>query len=208
MENRKQAVLANRAGALERRVRLYHRLAIGFGFIVIAAACMAARHVASKPMTLRATRLEIVNEAGQVVLRAGFDTDGGTLRLWTHDGKLRLGAYATSKGGRLEVLNGEGYELFSAGAHSATGRQGLWERHQHRFDQNTQETNRLNQEIHTIESQIGALEQPNRPDISGAQQQRNIDRLQAELNLQRSALDQLRSRLERLDQQLRRIDRR
>lgn len=110
MENKKQAIIADRLGTLERRVCLYHRLSIGFGLIIIAAACVAARHAAFKPMTIRATRLEIVNETGQVVLSAGSDAHGGTLRLWTHDGKLRLRAFATSKGGRLAVLNQEGYE--------------------------------------------------------------------------------------------------
>lgn len=208
MENQKQTVIADRLGTLERRVRLYHRLAIGFGLIVIAAACIAARNVDSKPTTIRATRLEIINEAGQVVLRAGFDTDGGTLRLWTHDGKLRFGAYATSKGGRLEVLNREGHERFSAGPRRETDLQGLWERHRQRFAQNAQETNRLTQAMYTVESQLRALAQPNRADISVAQQQRDIDRLQVALSQQRSRLDQQRSRLDRLDQQIRSIDRR
>ncbi len=104
MENTNQAAFAKRLSTIERRVRLYHRLAIGLGLMVIASACIAARNVSSKPMTIRATRLDIVNEAGQVVLSVGFDIQGGTLRLWSHDGKLYFGAYATTKGGRLEVL--------------------------------------------------------------------------------------------------------
>lgn len=208
MENKHLAVIADRLGTLERRIRLYHRLALGVGLVMIAAACIAARHVASNPTMIRAARLEIVNASGQVVLSAGSDAEGGTLRLWTHDGELRLGAYATGKGGRLEVLQQEGYELFSAGTHRETGLQGLWERHRHNFDQNTQDTNRLKQEMRTLESQLRPLAQPSRPDISSAQQQRDIDRLEMELNQQRRALDQQRSRLERLDQQLHRIDRR
>jgi hypothetical protein len=208
MEHKQQTVLAHRLVTLERHVRLYHRLAVGFGLIVIAAACLAARYATSQPMTIRTTRLDIVNEAGQVVLSAASDMDGGTLRLWSGDGKLRLGAYATSKGGRLEILNQEGYERFAVGTPGVTDLQGLWERHQHHVEQNTQDINRLNQELHSMESQLRVLAQPNRPDISSAQQQRDIDRLQTELNQQRHALDQQRSRLDRLDQQLRRIDRR
>lgn len=208
MKHPKQTVVIDRLNSLERRVRLYHRLALGFGLIVIAAACLAARHDAAKPMTLRATRLEVVNASGQVVLRAGFDTDGGTLRLWTHDGKLRFGAYATRNGGRLEVLNREGYERFSVGPQRETDLQGLWERHLLRFEQNTRQTNRLTQEVHSVENRLQALAQPRRPDISGAQQERDIDRLQAAFNQQRSRLEQLRSRLDRLDQQVRRLDRR
>jgi hypothetical protein len=160
METKQHVVIAERLGALERRVRLYHRLALGLGLMIIAAVCIAAPRVTSKPLTIRAARLDIVNASGQVVLSADSDVSGGTLRLWTNDGKLRIGAYATSKGGRLDVLSQEGYERFSAGTSGATDLQGLWERHQQRVNQNAQDINRLNQDFHSIESQMRALAQP------------------------------------------------
>ncbi len=208
MENTNQAAFAKRLSTIERRVRLYHRLAIGLGLMVIASACIAARNVSSKPMTIRATRLDIVNEAGQVVLSVGFDTQGGTLRLRSHDGKLHFGAYATTKGGRLEVLTQEGYELFSTGLHGDPARQGLWERHRHHLDQNRQETNRLSQDFHTLRSQLQALAHQNRVGVAVVQQQREIDRLEHEINQQRRELDSQRHRLEGLERHFRTIERR
>jgi hypothetical protein len=78
---------------------------------------------------VRGTRLEIVNNAGQVVLRAEAHQAGGGLQLWSDKGTVSLTLRATPLGGRLEVLNAAEQAVFSVGQTPTSELPGHWEQH-------------------------------------------------------------------------------
>src|SRR5262245_30412342 len=106
MQDANLAIISTRLTVLERRVRWYQRLTLTLGFTMVLGVSLAARTVPSVSDVLQARRLEVVDEAGTV----------------------GLAAYASAVGGRIEVLNHTGRQVFSAGAvQGAKEPVGLWE---------------------------------------------------------------------------------
>src|SRR5256885_15697998 len=100
------ARIGARLTILERRVRWYQRLTLILGLGLTLGVSLAARTVPSGADVLQARHFEVVDEAGKV----GF------------------AAYTTAAGGRIEVWNNMGRQVFSAGAVPG-GKEpvGLWE---------------------------------------------------------------------------------
>lgn len=210
MEAEENQALAARVVTLERRLRLYQCLGMGLGVVLLLGVSIAARPEAVSPDVIRATRLEIVDAAGRVVLQAGVheDQSGGTLRLWDRAGQLMIGAYATKRGGRLEVVDPAGQETFSAGAQPGSDFPGLWERQLQAFERQRSDMERQSQEIGRLERQVHRREI--RPSIVGAdaQQERELNRQGRELDRQSRDIQRLAHELSTLSHRLRSVERR
>src|ERR687887_2017281 len=99
-------IMSARLTMLERRVRRYQHLTLVLGLVLVIGISLGAVTMPSVADVLQARRFEVVDEAGRVV----------------------VAAYATTVGGRLEVVSNTGRQVFSAG--SVQGAQepvGLWE---------------------------------------------------------------------------------
>ena len=210
MEVEEKQAMAARVKILERQLRLYQRLVMGLGVVLLLGVGIAARPEALSSDVIRATRLEIVDAAGRVVLQAGSreDQSGGTLRLWDRTGRLAIGAYATPRGGRLEVVDQAGQETFSAGTLPGSDVPGLWERQLQVFERQRNDINRQGQEIGRLERQ-GRIRETG-PSTSGeaAQQERELSRQDRELQRQNRELQRLGRELSNLSHRLRTVERR
>jgi hypothetical protein len=128
MEHETLTSIAGRMALLERRLRRERRVWLGIGLGVLVTVGIAAQTPPPAPTAIRATRLEVVDEAGQVVFTVSAARGGSTLLVQNSAGQPGVGVYASETGGRLAVLNAEGQEVFSAGVRQDTGLAGLWER--------------------------------------------------------------------------------
>jgi hypothetical protein len=100
---------------LERGLRLWRRLALGLGLGLLAGLGWgAAGHVAELSAdTVRAQRIELVNEQGDPVAVLASDLTGGQLRLYTHEGREHVRLITTGAGGELEMTSPSGVSLVS-----------------------------------------------------------------------------------------------
>lgn len=208
MEEPTLATFAARLTQLEHRVRWYRRLSLGLAGALLVGASLAAQPTPATVPLLRATRLEIVNAAGHVALAAEAGAGGGSLRLWSQTGQGGIGAYATEFGGRVEVSDNQGKEIFSAGTQSGTRLPGIWERErrtvvQQQRDQ-TQQQQALSQttrQLRTLEQQSSGQGEIPRLALVVEQQRRDLDQ-------QRRDIDQQRRLIEAVERQLRSLERR
>lgn len=178
--------MAERTAALEHRVRSDRRWLLGLGLSILAALSIAAQTAPSAPTVVRATRLEVVDAAGHVVFTVS----------------------ASEKGGRLEVLNHEGQETFSAGIRQDTGLPGLWERQLRTFEQQQRAFDQQRQTLTQVGHQLYALEQQSRRGGEADLPRREIEQQRRDLDQQRRDLDQQRRQLDALERQLRSLERR
>src|SRR5919198_4886417 len=99
-------IMSARLTMLERRVRRYQYLTLALGLVLVIGISLGAVTMPSVADVLQARRVEVVDEAGRVV----------------------VAAYATTVGGRLEVVSNTGRQVFSAGSvQGAKEPVGLWE---------------------------------------------------------------------------------
>jgi hypothetical protein len=150
----------------------------------------------------------VVDEAGQVVLTAEALQGGGALRVWSTKGKPGFGAYATDRGGRVEVLDHEGKEIFSAGTPGGAELPGLWERQRRTLDQQQRALDQQRQEITRMGRQLSALEPRDRPGSELERLERTVEQQRRELDQLRRELDQQRRQSDAVERQLRFLERR
>jgi len=103
--------LEERLTRLERGLRLWRGLAVGLGVAILAGLAWGAD--APSAETLRARRIELVNEAGAVTALLASDLTGGQLRLYTHEGREHIRLITTGAGGELEMTSPSGQSLVS-----------------------------------------------------------------------------------------------
>src|SRR5712691_5382801 len=187
MQDANLAIVSTRLTVLERRVRWYQRLTLALGLVLVIGVSLAARTGPSIADVLQARRLEVVDEAGKV----GFT------------------AYATAVGGRLEVLNNTGRQVFSAGTVQG-GREpvGLWEQTLQSSDRQGRELDQQRRMLDDLGRQLHRLPQSRQAASSLEPQSQDIARLRQDVEQQRRAIDAVDRQLQSLVYQLRSLERR
>lgn len=176
-----------RLHTLERRVRCYQRLTLAIGLVLVMGVSLAARDTASVADVLRAKRFEVVDEAGTVV----------------------VAAYATTVGGRLEVVSNLGRQVFSAGSvQSAKEPVGLWEQTRQTIDRQGRELDQQRRMLEDLGRQWRNVPQARQTTGSAESQSQEFARLRQDIELQRRALDNVERQLQSFVSQLRSLERR
>ena len=181
------AVIGARLAVLQRRVRWYQRLTLALGLVLVIGVSLAARTVPSVADVLQVRRFEVVDEAG----------------------KVGVTAYATAVGGRLEVLNNTGRQVFSAGTVQG-GKEpvGLWEQTLQTIDRQGRELDQQRRTLDDLGRQLHRLLQSRQTAGSLEPQSQDIAQLRHDVEQQRRALDAVDRQLQSLVYQLRSLERR
>jgi hypothetical protein len=186
---------------VKHRAVLYRRLCLAVGIVLLLGVSLAAQGPATSSEVVTARRVDIVNDAGQVVWRAEAREAGGTVQMWNRDGKLSFTMLATPLGGHLEILNSAGQTVFSIGKAQTQNIPTHWERHMRIVDQQQQELVQLGRRMSAIEQL----------DRSGSNLERHVratEDMRRELDQQRRELDQQRRLIDALERQVRSLERR
>ena len=119
------AALEARLGRRERQLRR-HRFVLAAGFLAAPAALVLAGADFMKFDSIQVKRLEIVNDAGEVMLAASSGQSGGQLDVWNNrkNNIARLGANAF--GGDLAIWNLSGNSVAGAWAAETGGTLSTW----------------------------------------------------------------------------------
>jgi len=177
----------SRLAALERRVRWYQCLTLVLGLGLVLGVNLAARTVPAVSDVLQARRLEVVDEAGKV----GFT------------------AYATAVGGRIEVLNNAGRQVFSAGTvQGGTEPVGLWEQTLRTIDRQGRELDQQRRMLEDQGQQLRNLPQARQAAGDREPQSYDMTQLRFDIEQQRRAIEAIDRQLQALAYQLRSLERR
>ena len=181
------ASLGVRLQTLERRVRRYQRLTLALGLVLVMGVSLAARGTPSVTDVLQTKRFEVVDEVGKVV----------------------VAAYATTVGGRLEVVSNTGRQVFSAGSvQGAKEPVGLWEQTLQTIDRQGRELDQQRRMLEDLGRQFRNLPQARQTTGSAESQSQEFARLRQDIELQRRALDNVERQLQSFVYQLRSLERR
>ena len=181
------ASLGARLQTLERRIRRYQRLTLALGLVLVMGVSLAARGTASVTDVLQTKRFEVVDEVGKVV----------------------VAAYATTVGGRLEVVSNSGRQVFSAGSvQGAKEPVGLWEQTLQTIDRQGREIDQQRRMLEDLGRQFRNLPQARQTTGSTESQSQEFARLRQDIELQRRALDNVERQLQSFVYQLRSLERR
>ena len=187
MQEGNAASMSARLTILERQMRCYQRLALILGLILVSGLSLGAVTIPSVADVLQARRFEVVDEAGKVV----------------------VAAYATTMGGRLEVVSNIGRQVFSAG--SVQGAQepvGLWEQTLQTIDRQGRELDQQRRTLEDLGRQLRNLPQARQTTGSLESQGLEFARLRQDVDQHRRTLDMLDRQLQSLTFQLRSLERR
>jgi hypothetical protein len=187
MQEANSAIMNARLTTLERRVRCSQRLTLALGLVLVIGISLGAVPMPSVADVLQARRVEVVDEAGRVV----------------------VAAYATAVGGRLEVVSNTGRHVFAAGSvQGAPEPVGLWEQTLQTIERQGRE---LDKQRHTLEDlgrQFRNLPQARQTTGGLESQSTEFARLRQDVDQQRRALDIIDRQLQSLSYQLRSLERR
>lgn len=187
MRDDRLAGIGIRLQTLERRVRCYQRLTVALGLVLVMGVSLAARDAPSVANVLRAKRFEVVDEAGKVL----------------------VAAYATTVGGRLEVVSNLGRQVFSAGSvQGAKEPVGLWEQTLQTIDRQGREGEQQRRMLEDLGRQWRNLPQARQTPGSAESQNQEFARLRQDIELQRRAIDNVERQLQSFVYQLRSLERR
>ena len=110
-----------------RRTASRYRLAAALMLmIVLGGAGLAASAGGEIADVIRATRLEIVDAEGNLVLAAGSSHRGGQLDLWDNTGRNSLRLAVNDQGGDMAIWNSQGFNVYGAFATEAGGESSVW----------------------------------------------------------------------------------
>lgn len=181
------SVIAARLAVLECRVRWYQRLMFALGLALVLGVSLAARTAPAISDGLQTRRLEVVDAAG----------------------KVGVTAYATAGGGRLEVLNNAGQQVFSAGTVQG-GKEplGLWEQTLRTIDRQGRELDQQRRMLDDLGRQFQKLSQARQPAGDHTPQSYDMTQLRFDVEQQRRAIESVDRQLQALTHQLRSLERR
>jgi hypothetical protein len=194
--------------SLQQRLRVYRWLCCALLSVILVGIGPTVPAPVALPEVIRGTRLELVNNAGQVVLRADAGDAGGVLQLWSDKGTLHLAMRATPLGGRLEILDAAAHQVFSVGLAPAQELPGQWEQSARAVETQGRELTRQQQQLTQLARRMSALEQLDRSGTSVERQLQSTEDLRRDLDQQRRELDQQRRLIDAVERQLRILDRR
>ena len=187
MREANSAIMNARLTILERRVRCYQRLTLALGLVLVIGISLGAVTMPSVADVLQARRFEVVDEAGRVV----------------------VAAYATSVGGRLEVVSNTGRQVFSAGSvQGATEPVGLWEQTLQTIDRQGRVLDQQRRMLEDLGRQSRNLSQSRQTTGGLEVQSQEFARLRQDVDQQRRTLDIVERQLQSLSYQLRSLERR
>jgi hypothetical protein len=187
MEDNSLEALHTRLASLESRVRWYKRLLLLLGLGLILGVSLAARSVPAGMDLLRVRRFEVVDEAG----------------------KVGVVAYATPKGGRLEVLQATGRPVFATGTvQGAPDPVGSWEQTLQTLEWQGRTLEQQHRMLDDLSRQLQRLPQTRQTTPEQAPHSNDIAQLRSELEQQRRTVEHLDRQLQSLSQQLRSLERR
>jgi hypothetical protein len=187
MREENSAIMNARLTILERRVRCYQRLTLALGLVLVVGFSLAARDAPSVADVLQARRFEVVDEAGKVV----------------------VAAYATTVGGRLEVVSNIGRQVFSAGSvQGAKEPVGLWEQTLQTIDRQGRALDQQRRMLEDLGRQPRNLPQSRQTPGDLESQSQEFARLRQDVDQQRRTLDIVDRQLQSLSHQLRSLERR
>ena len=176
-----------RLAILERRVRCYQRLTLALGLILVLGLCLGATTMPTVADVLQAKRFEVVDESSRVV----------------------VAAYATTVGGRLEVMSNIGRQVFSAGSIPGVKEPvGLWEQTRQSIDRQGQELDQQHRTLDELGRQFRNLPQARQSTGGTDSQSLEFSRMRQDIDQQRRALDTVDRQLQALSYQLRSLERR
>ena len=187
MQHDNFSVMEARLAVLERRVYWYQRLMFALGLGLVLGVSLAARTIPSGGDVLQTRRLDVLDEAGNV----GFT------------------AYATAVGGRIEVFNNTGRQVFSAGA--VQGGQepaGLWDRTLQSIDRQGREVDQQRRMLEDVGRQLRNLPPLRQGAGDSESQHRDMAQLRFDVEQQRRALENVDRQLQSLSYQVRSLERR
>ena len=181
------AIMNARLTTLEHRVRCYQRLTLALGLILVIGISLGAVPLPPVADVLQARRFEVVDETGRVM----------------------VAAYATAVGGRLEVVNNMGKQVFSAGSvQGAKEPVGLWEQTLQTTERQGSELDRQRRMLEDLGRQIQHLAQSRQAAGERAPQSYDMTQLRFDVEQQRRALEAVDRQLQSLSYQLRSLERR
>lgn len=145
----------------------------------------AATAPPSVPNAMQTQRLEVVNDAGQ----------------------LLVVARATAQGGRVEVRNADGAILFSVGADpDDSALPDMWQQTRRTIASQGRELTHQRRTLHIVTGQVQQVEQrmqhlhrTPRPTLDLAQQRREVEQQRRELDALARQIDQLRRQVQTLE---------
>ena len=187
MREDNSATMNARLTILERRVRCYQRLILALGLVLVIGISLGAVTLPSVADVLQARRFEVVDEAGRVV----------------------VAAYATTVGGRLEMVSNIGRQVFSAGSVQGVKEPaGLWEQTLQTIDRQGRELDQQRRMLEDLGRQFRNLPQARQTTGGLESQSTEFARLRQDVDQQRRTLDTVDRQLQSLSYQLRSLERR
>ena len=193
---------------MKHQVVLYRRLCLALGVVLLLGVSLAAQGPAASSEVMSARRVEIVNDAGQVLWRAEAREAGGAIQMWNRDGKLSVTLLTTPRGGHLEILNSAGQAIFTVGQTPAQDLPSHWERHVRVVDQQQQKLTQQQQELAQLGRRMSSIEHLDRSSTTLERQVRAVEDMRRDLDQQRRELDQQRRLIDALERQVRTLERR
>jgi len=187
MQEANSATMNARLTILERHVRCYQCLTLALGLVLVIGISLGAVTLPSVADVLQARRFEVVDEAGRVV----------------------VAAYATTVGGRLEVVSNTGRQVFSAGSIQGVKEPvGLWEQTLQTIDRQGRELDKQRHMLEDLGRQLRNLPQARQTTGGLESQNMELARLRQDVDQQRRTLDTVDRQLQSLSYQLRSLERR
>jgi hypothetical protein len=124
-------------------------------------------------------------------------------------GHVRVTAYATAVGGRIEVVNNAGRQVFSAGAvQGGTEPVGLWEQTLQSIDRQGRDLGQQRRMLDDLGRQVQQLTPARQSAAEREPQSRDLAQLRFDVEQQRRAVDAVERQLQSLTYQLRSLERR
>jgi hypothetical protein len=178
------------------------------GVMLVLGVSLAAQGPAVSSEVMSARRVEIVNDAGQVLWRAEARETGGAIQMWNRDGKLSVAILTTPRGGHLEIFDSAGQAIFTVGQVQAQDLPSHWERQVRVVDQQQRKLTQQQQELSQLGRRISSIEQLDRSNTTLERHVRAAEDMRRELDQQRRELDQQRRLIDALERQVRTLERR
>jgi uncharacterized coiled-coil protein SlyX len=172
---------------LKRVCRRYFHLILVTGLILVAGLHLAATPTRPVPTMIQAQQFKVVNAKGAVV----------------------FSVRATEAGGRIEVRDGTGVVIFSAGVDpDHPQRFGLWEQSRNEIASQRRDLERQRRDLYNLTRRLQEIERQNQLSSGAARGGNEFDQYRSALARQDRAIDSLERQINRLSHKVDSLERR